>query len=241
MAKKKTQNGRLLVIIALIVTVVIAGISFFIMSAIGEKSGVEFSPDDFTMRRFDYCNLPIINWTRRGIKYAVVFDSTAQTLIADGWIRKTGRVDKRWHLVSESGGWKFSDQIPTACDARFLTDYFNFTDSDGENLINKWNNDNPVSAKKYWPLIAEMARDELYLPIPGLMEFVLEHPEPDKDDEFMAELMERVADAWYQGGMTDQLEGRHKRAIERFDIALGNNKEHPLAEAAKATSEAASK
>jgi len=241
MAKKKTQTGRLLLIIALIATAFVAVISFFILSAIGAKSGVEFSPDDFTMRRFDYCNLPIINWTRRGIKYVDVPDSTAETLIADGWIRKTGRVEKRWHLVSESGGWSSSFKIPTDCDARFLTDYFDYTNSDGENSVNKWNNDNPISAKEYWPLIADMARQDLYLPIPGLMEFILEYPEPDKDSEFLAELSKRVADAWYQGGMTDQLNGRHERAIERFDLALSKDSDHPLAEAAKATSEAASK
>lgn len=240
MAKKKTHNGRLLAIIGLIATVITLVIAFWILSAMGEKSGVEFSPDDFSMRSFNYCNLPIINWTRRGIKHVDYSNSTATTLVADGWIRKTGRTPKRWHLVSENGGFSSTSKISTACDARFLTDYFDFTNGEGENTIAKWTDDNPTSAKVYWPLIADMARDKLYLPIPGLMEFVLDYPEPDKDGKFAVELMDQVADAWYQGGMTDQLNGRHDRAIERFDIALSHDADHPLAEAAKATSEAAS-
>jgi len=240
MAKKKTHNGRLFVIVAVIVTVIGVPIAFLTLSAYGEKSGVEFSPDDFSMRRFDYCNLPYINWTRRGIKYVDYTDAIASTLVADGWIRRTGRTPKRWHLISESGSNFSGTRVPAACDARFLTDYFSFSNRDGENSVSQWTDENPNAAKVFWPEIAEMARDELYLPIPNVMEFILDYYKPDEDDDFQDELMEQIADAWYQGGMTDQLVGRHERAIERFDIAISKNSDHPHAEAAKATSEAAS-
>lgn len=231
----------MLAIITLIGTIVSLGIGFLILSAYGERSGVEFSPDDFSMRKFDYCNLPLINWTRRGIKYSDAPNGNAATLIADDWIRVTGRTPKRWHLVSETGGQLFpSGRMPSDCDARFLTEYFDTNNNSGENWIMNWTNDNPKSAKRYWPLIAEMARDELYLPIPGLMEFVLDYPNSDKDENFEAALLKRVSEAWYQAGITDQRNGSHQRAVKRFEMAISKDESHPEALQAKSISESAS-
>lgn len=245
MAKKKQSNRRIYTIITLITLIIVLPILYLIFVAYGEKSGVEFSPDDFSFRSFDYCKFPLVNYTRRGIKYSVFTDASsanAEILIKDDWIRDNGRIPKRWHLISETGGWHFfsSGRISTDCDARFLTDYFHLTNDDGKTLIMKWTDDNPKSAKIYWPLIAEMARHDLYLPIPGLMEFVLGYPEPDKQDGFEAALLKRVSEAWYEAGITDQLENSHQRAIERFDIAMTIGDGHPKAQQAKETSESAS-
>ncbi|QEG25275.1 hypothetical protein [Mariniblastus fucicola] len=241
MAKKKQRNGRLFVIITVISTIIIVPLTYAILSAYGEKSGIEFSPDDFSMRRFNYCNFPIVNWTRRGIKYTDVENGTALMLIDDDWIRETGRTPKRWHLVSENGGnFSTTRKISADCDARFLTNYFDLSNNEGEIYVSKWTDDNPDSAKIFWPLIAEMARDDLYLPIPELIEFVLDYPDPDKDDEFPVKLRKRVADAWYQAGLTDQLNGSHEKATARFDMAIATGEGHERAEQAKLDSESAS-
>lgn len=239
MAKKKQRNGQLFTVILIVSIVVALPITYWILAAYGEKSGVEFSPDDFSMRSFDYCNLPYVNWTHRGIKYQKMSNAMADTLLADDWIRATGRTPKRWHLVSESGG-AFSSKTSAACDARFLTNYFDQISSEGENQVSKWTDENPESAKIFWPIIADMARDDLYLPIPQLMEFVLKYKEPDVADMFQPELEDLVAEAWYQAGITDQLNGNHKRAIKRFDAAVESCGEHYLASKAKKESESAS-
>jgi len=234
MAKKKS-NGPLFVIVTVIGTVLLAMISYFILSALGERSGVEFSPDDFTMRRFDYCRFPVINWTKRGIEYRDVPTESFQVLIDDDWIRASGRTPKRWDLVSASGS---TYKISPDCDARFLTEYLTFTNGDGENYIMKWTEDHPTPAKVFWPLIAEMARGSVYLPIPELMEFVLDY-EVDNDAEFIADLEQKVADAWYESAKSDQLNGRHERAIERFDTAIKIGGKHPRSEQAKVESQTA--
>ena len=239
MAKKKTKNGRTYTIVTLISIIVLVPIAYLVLCAYGERSGVEFSPDDFSMRRFDYQNLPLINWTRRGIRYTSFENETAKTLVDKDWIRDNGRLPKRWHLVSESGGRFFFNGIPAECDARFLTDYFDVVDAKGKVWILQWNEANPKSAKIYWPLIAEMARQELYLPIPGLMEFVLNYPKPDEHDAFEADLLKQVSEAWYQAGITDQLKDSHQRAIERFDMAMAKGDGHPKAQQAKETSQSA--
>ena len=246
MAQKKQSNRRFYGILTLITLIIVLPLLYLLLAAFGERSGVEFSPDDFSFRSFKYNKLPLINYTRRGIEYSPIQSATsanADTLVKDDLIRATGRVPKRWHLTSETGGKFWSDGIPTACDARFLTDYFYLTNDDGKVSIMQWTDDNPKSAKIYWPLIAEMARHDLYLPIPGLMEFVLEYPEPDKPenfDGFEAALLKRVGEAWYEAGITDQLKNSHERAIERFEIALTSGDGHPEAQQAKETSESAS-
>jgi hypothetical protein len=241
MAKKKQKNGRLLFIISAISTVTVLLVGYMILVAYGEKSGVEFSPDDFSMRKFNYCRLPLINWTKRGIEYTDVENATAESLIQDDWIRETGRKPKRWHLVSESGGFfRDSGKLPAECDARFLTSYFDLSNEDGETLVIKWTDENPKSAKMVWPLIADMARGNLYLLIPDIFEFVLDRPEADKDENFASEFRVRVSESWYQAGLTDQLKGEHDRAIERFNTALAVNEDHPSAEQARLKSEAAS-
>lgn len=222
----------------MIIALIVFPILFMVLSAWGEKSGVEFSPDDFSMRSFDYCRLPLIGWTRRGIKYKDVDNATAEMLISDDWIRATGRNPKRWHLVSESIPALISqNRAPAACDARFLTTYFDLTDKDGNVQVVHWTDENPESAKIFWPIIAEMARDSLYLPIPELIQFVVNYPKPDKDETFEDKLNERVGEIWYQAGMTDQLKGQHERAIERFDMAIAKNPAHIEAAEAKKQSE----
>jgi hypothetical protein len=238
MAKKKKQSGRTFVIVTVVVSLVVLPILFMLLSAWGEKSGVEFSPDDFSMRSFDYCRLPLIGWTRRGIKYKDVDNATAKMLIDDDWIRATGRNQKRWHLVSESIPALISqNKIPAACDARFLTEYFDLSNKDGIVLVTHWTDENPDSAKLFWPMVAEMARDSLYLPMPELMQFVLNYPTPDKDESFETKLTLRVGDIWYQAAITDQLKGQHERAISRFDMAIAKNPDHADAAEAKKLSQ----
>jgi len=198
MAKKK-QNGRIFVIITVVTTVVLIAVSYFVLPAMGERSGVEFSPDDFTCRRFNYCRLPLLNWTLRGIEYHKFQNDSAKTLIDDDWIRVSGRTPKRWHLVSENGSTHGDGKNSSVeCDARFLTKYFDFNDNEDENYIMKWTEDHPQAGKVFWPLIAEMARDSLYLPIPEIMEFAIEYPKIDDPDQFNAELEQLVADAWFE-------------------------------------------
>lgn len=234
MGRKKKQNGRLFVILLVIATIILVPATLQILSIYGEKSGVEFSPDDFTFRRFDYCKLPVINWTRRGIKYSKLDNGTAEMLVVDDWIRPTGRTPQRWHLVSESGSSISTSASSKECDARFLTRYFDMTDSDGVNRVVNWTDENPESAKFFWPLIAEMSRDSLYLQIPEVIEFVLAFPEPDSDDSFEFELGNEASEAWYKAGLTDQLNGRHDRAIQHFSKAIAKGVSgHKLANEAR--------
>ena len=247
MAEKKKPKGRLFVILTAIFTTVGCVLAYFFLAAMGEKAGVEFSPDDFTFRKFNYCKLPLLNWTRRGIEYKNFSNSTAGTLVSDDWIRPTGRTPKRWHLVNEGQNYyegydHDSEGYSVACDARFLTKYFNMSDVDGVNRVTDWTDKQPKSAKVFWPLIADMARGNIYLQIPEVMEFALEYPNPDQSDRFDSELRQHISDAWYQAGLLSQIKTQHKLAITRFDkaIKVAGEAGHPDALAAKKESLAAS-
>ena len=237
MADNKKQKSSFFVIMTLLLAVIVLPISYFILAGLGEKSGVEFSPDDFSMRRFDYNRVPFFNWTKRGIDYDPYPCPTAKTLIADDWIRVTGRTPRRWHLVSESRMFS-SEPLPAECDARFLTDYFEMSNSEGEIIVLKWTDSNPKSAKILWPLIAELARNQVYLPIPGILEFSLAHKKADNDSVFLKSLENRVATAWTDAARICQTNNNHVVAIKLFDkaIEIGGENEYLIAEKAKSES-----
>ena len=88
-----------------------------------------------------------------------------KSLTADRLIRSVILKKKRWHLVSDFGSSVISHQ----CDARFLTGYLDKLDNDGNSYWDTWNTDFPKCAKVFWPEVAELARDEMYLKIADVM------------------------------------------------------------------------
>jgi len=136
---------------------------FLVGLAAGSVSGTEFSPDNFSMRSFRYTRLPLVGWTIRGRRFDDI--DLSVDLIQDGFI--TPQPIKQWHLVSE-GSFSSNNQN---CDARFLIQLLNLkTSSDLSSYWIEWNEKYPDHAKTFWPLVAELARDELYLVLPELVE-----------------------------------------------------------------------
>lgn len=185
----------------------------------GNVSGVEFSPDDFSQRSFSYTRLPWLKWTVSGKRYQELQPKI--DLVGEGLI--TPQPVKNWHLVSEDQQTK----QPAESDARFLVDLLDlYCPQDFSNVWLKWNEKYPDLAKVFWPIIAELARDELYLAIPEFIEMALnvERQEQERDaveltSNFENRLKMKLQATYRSHGKMDQELGRTERASYRLDKA----------------------
>lgn len=193
-------------------------IGLIVVVMYGSVRGSEFSPDDFTRRHFAYQQIPWLNWTVSGIEYTDMTSELEQTLITNGLIQKkksAGNKQKTWHLYFDSG-------VPDShgCDARFLTEYLDFSDWDSNMATSTpfwttWNERYPKSARVFWPTVADLARHEMYLIMPEVMRFAM-NVFKDKPGPFRSDLSDLVREQWITSGESDLQQANYQRAIERF-------------------------
>jgi hypothetical protein len=193
-------------------------ICMLLLLAYGTVRGSEFSPDDFTRRQFAYQQIPWLNWTVSGIEYTDITLELEQTLTTDRLIRRKTHSKgqkKTWHLFYDSA-------VPDshACDARFLTTYLDFADWDSTTATStpfwlKWNKKFPQSARIFWPTVADLARNEMYLTMPDVMRFALNTAE-DQPKLFQDNLNKVTKQCWISAGEADFQSGEFQRAAERF-------------------------
>ena len=205
----------LVIFFSSIVALVITGLALF---GAGQTSGVEFSPDDFSRRQFTYNQTPFFKWVIIGKTYTDATTTMDSSLVTGGFIKPIRNKTKVWHLISDSGT-NSEFYLPShKCDARFLTDYIDLYNEDGDEIWTLWNQDFPNSAKLFWPRIAELARDEMYLRIPDVMRtaMAIEKDEPDK---FEKQLDKVIADVYRELGKLDFEMQRFERAKFRLEKA----------------------
>ena len=163
--------------------------------------GTEFSPDDFTVRYFSYSYEPITDWVIRGRSFEDDYYSIMlPDLVGDAYIKPIFKKDKTWHLLEDNG--TYSQEFPSDSDARLLVDFLILDDENDENLWTVWNTDHPKLAKIFWPAIAQMARDEIYLTVGDVLTFAIDsdHSDPKL---FEADLRKEVAKAYLKLGKID--------------------------------------
>lgn len=159
---KGRGSGIVWAILSIVLLCIPAGIYLYVS---GWVSGVEFSPDDFSRRSFHYNEMPFFGVSVRGISYDDSTPVFEQTLLNDGLIVDPNRPVKRWHLVSDS----WSDIDSPDFDARLLCQFLDLRNELSESVWIKWNEDHPEFAKEFWPVIATLARENLYLDVSELM------------------------------------------------------------------------
>lgn len=183
----------------------------------GHRHGTEFSPDDFTQRRFEYNKDPIFGLILMGRKYTPATQPLEKSLITDGFIKPVITKNKKWVLTSFNG--RPPGRLASDCDARFLTAYLDKRDENYDNVWSLWNLDYPNTAKEFWPVIAQMARDEMYLKIPDVMEFALDWKKEDPT-AFKEQFDIVVADAYYELAVLDLQLNRLPVAKSRLKTSI---------------------
>ncbi len=203
--------------ITLLLCVVATPICLLILFGMGQHSGQEFSPDDFSRRSFRYNQVPGLGWV---ISKKTYNDSTKlleQNLTADKLIKPVINQKKNWHLIRDSGDFK--DLVSHECDARFLCEYLDMTDDEGENFWIQWNEKFPETAKVFWPVVAELARDQMYLKIPDVMQLAMQN-DADQPDKFQTELNQLTAEIYLELGSLDLELEKLPRARARLDKSI---------------------
>lgn len=188
-----------------------------IVFAMGQHSGREFSPDDFSRRTFQYNQFPGLNWVLFKKTYVDITPNLELDLVADKRIKPVINNPKTWHLIWDSGD--STGLASNECDARFLTDYLDMVDEEGLDYWTQWNDKYPISANDFWPMIAKLARDEMYLKIPDVMQFAIQ-VESDKPKEFKPSIDRVVAKAYREMGQLDVETGQLDRARHRLDQSI---------------------
>jgi hypothetical protein len=174
-AAPRTGKGRaafwllgILATFGLAVVVLIATLLF------GQHGGEEFCPDRFTRRSFFYFQIPLV-----GIQVTPIFrDDTTNSLenylVAGKFVSRTSTDNPRWDLVTALSA---GSQVVRG-DAEILCSYLDTTGDNGGLYWQHWSDTNPVAAKILWPLVAQLARQQLYLFVPELFELASAESDP---------------------------------------------------------------
>lgn len=217
MSDHKKPSWTIRVLLGLIIVLIFGSFGFLVLLSMGFVQGEEFSPDDFSRRRFEYLRLPVLNWVLRNIEYRDLTTDFEKSLGPDGWITTTPATT--WHLYRE-----FRDPESADCDARFLVGMLTIK-SEGdeyEHFWEEWNNQYPELAKPFWPLVARLARDEMYLAVPEFMQLAMDvEGEPAAPDaiSFEKQLRKHLAEAYQKFADLDRSKGRTERALRREKTA----------------------
>jgi len=194
--------GKYIAIFSLIAFVIIA-LCFYSYLAFGcYYTGKEFSPDDFTIRRFTYRYEAITGKVLSGRTFTIDKGGWLPNLVADKLVTPVNKKEQTWHLI-----------------ARFLIDFLSLKNESLENTWTAWNSENPKLAKVLWPLIAEMARDKMYIVLGDVFSFVL-NADVSKPNEFQADLQQEVAKAYLKMGKFDFENNKLKSAKVRISKSI---------------------
>ena len=209
-SSRKPLTIALTIVGLLLVTPVV----LIILLATGYTVGEEFSPDDFSRRTFTYNRMPGLKWTIMGKHHDNTTPALEQIMVTDGLIIPTNNSPKVWHLCFDSDSPHSAD-----CDARILTDYLDMKDKEGDFYWESWNDKFPESAKAFWPVVADLARREMYLAVPDIMRFGME-TENDNSENFEKGLDKLASKLYFTHGQIDHEQNQHERALDRMNRSI---------------------
>ena len=153
------------ILMTVIVSLVVVAVLGLIVTSFGQVEGEEFSPDDFTRRTFYYCEIPLIQLQVFPIVREDNTGALENHLIGKKLITPVKNEKPIWHLVRNhraAGSSQFGD-------AEILCAYFDMDDESGKPFWLSWSNEHPELAKVVWPVVARLARQQLYVFVPDLM------------------------------------------------------------------------
>ena len=200
------------------VSVVVIVPFLFFLTIGGSIQGEEFSPDDFSRRRFTYNVAPLFGWRLQGIQYDDKTPVLEQTLLTNGYLGKNAAktaANKRWHLVYDNG----SNLESRDFDARLLIRFLDLNDGKHESFWMKWNDDRPDLADEFWPVVAEMARNYLYVDLTDIMARATKLSDSQVED-FRAYMKERAATAFCNLAERQRKELAYRNALTSYETSL---------------------
>jgi hypothetical protein len=151
-------RGKIFLWLAWILGLSLAG--FMVIVYFGSVTGEEFNPYTLEHRTFQYYQVPGLHIQVTPISRDSSGAGFSTVLINDKLVKTKTR--KEWHLVWAA----IANRHTQRGDASILTQYIGESDSSWA----QWSKDNPKTAKKFWPVVFDLARRNHYLLIPDVME-----------------------------------------------------------------------
>lgn len=194
----------------------------------GEVAGVEFSPDTFARRRFQYYELPLLRYRIGGVYHEDITGPLEKRLRGDEQLLPPSqRQGQRWDLVGMSrGGTIYED------DAQIVCRYFNTDDGTGPRWL-RWNRQHPELAKILWPAVAQACRADLYIFVPRLLataeRLTTATSQPPGEEEFQRAIDAAMASQYLMLAEAKQQLEAHEEAIELYSAVLDRDADNVAA------------
>ncbi len=205
-----------------VVTITITCLGLLLLFALtvlmfGHVGGEEFSPQRFSRRSFSYYQIPLLRiqiWPVRVAKISNKASSDlAKYLRTNKLLGNSNGQPPRWDLVSmiQIGGGSYRG------DALVLTSYLQQPGATGTESWLSWSKNNPKLAQELWPVVARMARENMYVTIPNLFEAARL---AESKEQLAAEIRRVVVSELSQFADAERKRGDVARANQLIRIAL---------------------
>ncbi len=132
----------------------------------GNVSGEEFSPDTFARRHYSYLELPLVHIQITPIHRVDKSNQLEIYLRQQKLVNKKPADTPRWDMVYH----KVAEVVTETGDAQMLCNYLDVSGSRSPHFWLTWTKTHPLLAAEFWPVVAELARRELYLFTPDLFQ-----------------------------------------------------------------------
>ena len=142
-------------------------VGFFVIRTQGHVSGQEFSPTHFQTREFSFYEIPLLHMQITPIRRTLQTGTVGTYLRQKSLIVTPPGPADVWHLAQITRG--LTGETPA--DASFLTDPLQM-EFGGNEHWRQWSMDHPKRAAVLWPQVQKIAKRELYLLIPSLLDLV---------------------------------------------------------------------
>jgi tetratricopeptide (TPR) repeat protein len=207
----------LFIVVGALVTI---GVVLLTIAQYGLVTGEEFSAENFTRRQFTYYEIPMVGLQVWPIDRTDKTNDLERFLLNEKLIEevKTSDARRRWDLILATHGSPDGTQLVfSEGQARILSSYLDAVDADKKNVWMEWSKQHQELAKVVWPVVAKLARQELYVFIPDLL---LAARGAADAAAFKQRMDLMLAEKYFDLAKTQQQLGRHELAVELFSECI---------------------
>jgi hypothetical protein len=200
------------ILIVAVVTLGSLAAMLIAVASYGGLAGEEFSPDAFKRRSFFTYQIPVVRFQISPVSRTDCTNPLESYLSTSRLVPPSARGFSRWDLVTSiSGSRRWTGE------ASILCNYLDQQDEKNNYVWLDWSKENPQLARSLWPRIAEVARRQLYLLVPDLMQLA---DTAEDAERLSAQASTQLADAYYWLAQTHERLLNHEDAIRLYTWAL---------------------
>ncbi|MDX1947934.1 MAG: hypothetical protein SFU86_21220 [Pirellulaceae bacterium] len=159
---------------SLLGTLALVALVAFLTLQFGAVHGVELNPYSFARRSYSLYEIPLIRIQVRGVRREDIANRTESFLGSNSYLATAKSAPDVWHIVLAARG----NRLPQVGDADILVRYLDAKDHADRQAWVAWSENNPGLAKVFWPAVARLAQEELYVFLPPIFELAQSATDP---------------------------------------------------------------